>query len=412
MHFHFSLYSSILLIFFSQGVVFSFLLVKKSWTRPCNPSMWLGIFVFLCTLYLIPWMLGFAGWYSLLPYRDILFYIPFQQLFFIGPAIYFYTKSLLNPSFKFLRKDWIHLIPGLVYIVYRLIVFSVDKIILGQYYFYENGRDKNLDTWYQMAGFVSMLIYFLLCLRYYADYKKIIFQTLSYADTVLFGWVRRYLITFLIMQVLWLVFFLFYPDWGNFKEKWWYYLTFSSLIYYIAITGYTNNLKSVTSFKSSVLGPDHVKFLDTEIYTHEIQNGRQLELESIINHTENESLEHWKIRILNLIETEKVFLNPNLTLMDMANLLNTNQTLVSKMINQGFRMNFNDFINEFRVKDVIEAFHQGKYKKHTLLGISFDSGFNSKTSFNRSFKKHTGLSPKEYLSKLKETPREPVGGNG
>lgn len=88
MHFHFSLYSSILLIFFSQGVVFSFLLVKKSWIKPCNPSMWLGIFVFLCTLYLIPWMLGFAGWYSLLPYRDILFYIPFQQLFFIGPAIY------------------------------------------------------------------------------------------------------------------------------------------------------------------------------------------------------------------------------------------------------------------------------------------------------------------------------------
>ncbi len=137
-----------------------------------------------------------------------------------------------------------------------------------------------------------------------------------------------------------------------------------------------------------------------------------MKLESIFNHTENESLEHWKSRILDLIETEKVFLNPNLTLMDMANLLNTNQTLVSKMINQGFRMNFNDFINEFRVKDVIEAFHQGKYKKHTLLGISFDSGFNSKTSFNRSFKKHTGLSPKEYLSKLKETPQEPVGGNG
>jgi hypothetical protein len=92
MHFHFSFYSSILLIFFSQGLALSFLLFKKGILQASKPSNWLGFFIFLCTIYLLPWMLGFAGWYSLQPYRDIMFYIPFQQLFLIGPVIYFYTQ--------------------------------------------------------------------------------------------------------------------------------------------------------------------------------------------------------------------------------------------------------------------------------------------------------------------------------
>lgn len=404
MHFHFSPYSSILLIFFSQGIIFSFLLAKKGITDSCNPCKWLSLFVFLCTLYLIPWMLGFAGWYSLLPYRDILFYIPFQQLFFIGPSIFFYTQSLLNPSFKFNVKDGIHLVPGLVYLLYRLIIFITDQVIFGQYYFYEDGRDKNLDTWYQMAGFVSMMVYFLLSLRYYGEYKKVIFQTLSYAETMLFDWVRKYLVLFLLMQVLWLVFFLFYPDWGNFKEKWWYYLAFSSLMYYIGLTGYTNNLKSVSPFMPSIFGNSEELFLEqTEI---EVPNTQEQKPENNKNQYDSEQVDVWRKKISDLVEKEKLYLDPTLTLPDVANQLGTNPTLISKMINQGFKMNFNDFINEYRVKDVILALQEGKYKKHNLLGISIDSGFNSKTSFNRSFKKYLGTSPKDYLSKLKQSDSE------
>ena len=63
-------------------------------------------------------------------------------------------------------------------------------------------------------------------------------------------------------------------------------------------------------------------------------------------------------------------------------------------------MNFNDFINNYRVEDVKKAFDKGEHKKTTLLGIAFDCGFNSKATFNRAFKKNTGISPKEYLKKV------------
>jgi hypothetical protein len=60
---------------------------------------WLGLF-FFCTRYITPLMVDFAGWYDNQPYRDFVFYFPFQHLFFIGPCMFFYVQSQLNTSFR------------------------------------------------------------------------------------------------------------------------------------------------------------------------------------------------------------------------------------------------------------------------------------------------------------------------
>jgi AraC-like DNA-binding protein len=111
------------------------------------------------------------------------------------------------------------------------------------------------------------------------------------------------------------------------------------------------------------------------------------------------NIENWKIKIQLLIEEKKIYTNANLTLSDIALLLKTNRNLVSAIINQGFKMNFNDFINSKRVEAVIEKIKNGEHIDNTLLGIAIDSGFNSKTTFNRAFKKHTLQTPKQYILK-------------
>ena len=63
-------------------------------------------------------------------------------------------------------------------------------------------------------------------------------------------------------------------------------------------------------------------------------------------------------------------------------------------------MNFNDFINHYRIEAVKEKLNFGEHHKTTLLGIAFDCGFNSKATFNRAFKKSTSLSPKDYLKSI------------
>ena len=119
--------------------------------------------------------------------------------------------------------------------------------------------------------------------------------------------------------------------------------------------------------------------------------------QEVINQQE---IKIWKEKILQLIQEEKIYKNPKLTLFDVAKLLNTNTKTVSNSINSGFEMNFNDFINKYRIEAVKEKLKNGEHQKSTLLGIAFDCGFNSKATFNRAFKKNTSLSPKDYLKKL------------
>ena len=62
-------------------------------------------------------------------------------------------------------------------------------------------------------------------------------------------------------------------------------------------------------------------------------------------------------------------------------------------------LNFNDFVNEKRVASVIQMMEKGEHANLNLLGIGLDCGFNSKATFNRAFKKYTGLTPNQYIAK-------------
>lgn len=401
MLFQFGFYSSLLLISFSQGIIYSILLFTKAIKTGDKSNYWLSLFVFLCSLYIAPWMLGFAGWYDNQPYRDILFYVPFQHLFLVGPIIFFYTQSLLNPSFQFSKKETIHLIPGLLYIMYIVAIWIYDQFIFGNYYFYQNGMDKDFDDWYQKLGLISMIVYFILSLSYYNVYKKLMFQVVSYADSILFKWINTYLIAFLVMLLLPVVFDIIgflYPEMKSYQGSWWFYLFFSIVMYYIAITGYSNPINSTIPFKMSFFDKNQILLLD-ENHTNELETFIDIDQETFDKIISPE-IELWKSKIETLIQEEKLFENPELTLTDVAKKLETNAAVISKTINQGFQMNFNDCINNYRIEAVKNRFTNGEHKKSTLLGIAFDSGFNSKATFNRAFKKNTGKTPKEFIETL------------
>lgn len=387
-HFGFGPKSSILLIFFFNGLVFTFLLFRKYIRDNHQPSKWLGFFILLCCLYICPFMLGYAGWYSIRIYREILFFIPFQQLFLIGPVIFFYTQSLLNKDFSLTRKDVTHFLPAILYMGYTLVVFVTDKLVLDEFYFYADGRDKDLAFWYQMAGLISMLFYLLISLRYYMGYRRIIYQEVSFADTILFTWIQHFLIAFSIILVLRVLFFVLNPEWGEFGSKFWYYLCFSVLFYYIALSGYSNTVRTAIAFDSDLLTGPRLVPEAKEPDMRETQNAEQV----------IPDLDDRKAEILALIKSQQIYTNPRLTLVDVAEALHTNRNVVSSVINQGFEMNFNDFINAQRIEAVIEKFEAGEHNSISLLGIALECGFNSKTTFNRAFKKQMGLTPREFIA--------------
>ena len=101
------------------------------------------------------------------------------------------------------------------------------------------------------------------------------------------------------------------------------------------------------------------------------------------------------------MKVNRFYLDAELSLNSLAKELGISIHELSRIINTGLRKNFNDFVNEFRIQDVARKMKDPAYDRITLLGIAYDCGFNSKTTFNRAFKQIIGKSPVEYKAELK-----------
>ncbi len=96
------------------------------------------------------------------------------------------------------------------------------------------------------------------------------------------------------------------------------------------------------------------------------------------------------------MRTEKPYLNGDLTINELSEELEIPRHHISQVINSRCGMNFYAYVNSFRMADVIERLNDDNFRDYSLLRIAFDSGFNTKSAFNRIFKENTGLTPSEY----------------
>ncbi|MFN3852702.1 MAG: helix-turn-helix domain-containing protein [Spirosomataceae bacterium] len=221
-------------------------------------------------------------------------------------------------------------------------------------------------------------------LKLYNSYKNLAYETISFADSVTFSWIQRFLIAFLMILILRGLHFVINPEWNQFGNKFWYYLCFSVLFYYISINGYINSVRSQVPLQKSV-----------EVFTDEYPENNPSE-----NQDTTAQLDELKKQIETIIIQQELFINPTLTLQELADKTGLHPKKLSFVINQGFGMNFNDFVNYYRTQAVISKLKSGEHNLFTLLGIAYECGFNSKSTFNRAFKKQTSITPKEYLSKM------------
>ncbi len=98
-----------------------------------------------------------------------------------------------------------------------------------------------------------------------------------------------------------------------------------------------------------------------------------------------------------LMEKEKLYLNPNLSLKEVADRLHTNTKYLSQVVNHHTGSNFQHFINTYRVKEVKENLANDEYQNLTLFGIALQSGFKNKSTFYKVFKEISGQTPKEFI---------------
>ena len=101
-------------------------------------------------------------------------------------------------------------------------------------------------------------------------------------------------------------------------------------------------------------------------------------------------------KLISYMETEKPYLNPSLSLRNLADQMGMNSRELSIIINQKLNQHFFDFVNGYRIKEAMNILVDPAKKGETVLEILYEVGFNSKSSFNTAFKKHTGKTPTEF----------------
>lgn len=108
-------------------------------------------------------------------------------------------------------------------------------------------------------------------------------------------------------------------------------------------------------------------------------------------------IEHYKTTILSLMKNEECFLDTTLSLRTLADKIDIHPNHLSWLLNASFKKNFNDFINTYRLEYFKTIALKPEFKHITILGLAYDSGFNSKSVFNTFFKKMEGVTPSKWL---------------
>ena len=391
MLFEFNLYSCLPLLFFFHILVYCTLFFLRSFKQSDYAARLMGWFLLVAALLITPFMTGFAGWYDNQPYRDILFFTPFVHNLAIGPLLYFYIRAIFNYNFRIKGKLWLHLVPAMAYLFIHSGLSLTDIFYFNTYTLTNEYEDPDFANWYTVLSTFSIFIYLFLSIRYYNQYKRYTIFTTSFADQANLKWLQNFLFAFAllsIMPVIRIVLsnFSFYERLRYFGP-WYYYIGFAIVVYYIAINAYNTMHPALRKiqFEPRLL-------FDLDTITQESN------LHKTLSQVPDQKADLIKNELVLLMETQLLFERPDLTLNEVAKKLGTNTVVLSRVVNQQFELNFNDYINQYRVNAVIKRIALPEFKNQTLLAIAFDAGFNSKATFNRAFKKFTDKNPKEFLS--------------
>jgi AraC-like DNA-binding protein len=101
------------------------------------------------------------------------------------------------------------------------------------------------------------------------------------------------------------------------------------------------------------------------------------------------------------METDKPYLNSDLNISEMAHKLSVPSHLISQVLSQGFQLNFYHYVNRYRIEESKRILAE-KGDEKTVLEILYETGFNSKSTFNRIFKQYTGVNPTEFVNSQKD----------
>lgn len=298
--------------------------------------------------------------------------------FLFGTLLYFYAKFLTAENLKLSKRDLLHFLPFALYLgwlvsFYRLSgdiklrilqkILAVEKLEMPWPYFI-----------FFLLQISHMLVYTWLTLRLLKAHSQSVKGNGISLEKISVNWLRRLAIgfgSFVLLTLLYVIWLQLGFPYSRAVDA----LVLIAMAGQIYIIGYMT-LRQPEIFSGNLA----------------LKNAPKYEKSALTP----ARAETYLTRLLHAIETEKLFINSDLRLQDLAQKLDIPTHHLSQIINEKLGQNFFDFLNQYRVEEAKKYLIDPAKQPYTILSIALEVGFNNKASFNTAFKKHTGMTPSHF----------------
>ena len=348
-----------------QGFFLSYLLWQKKHTNREAIRFFIALLLTLSILMLLRVVYQPAFFKK---FAEIIL-LPDVILFLTGPFIYLFTRALLRLEPLRGARLYLHFLPAIVHV---LVVNSFLGLHLKGFLHYLDMRQVLLSfNLIEAAAMLSLGVYTGLAMRTYLQYREAFYQ--KYSAPFVGRFLRSFFITSFVLLAFWLAGFVVKivrgkPDYAVYTLFW-------------------------------VLTVVAIYFLAYKIWsTPAILDLPVLQDDAETNADDDPVPESELSALTQFMETEKPYLNADIRIGELADALQMPKHQLSRIINQGFGQNFFDFVNGYRIRAFIDARNGPRLRHLNTLELAYMSGFNSKSAFNRAFRKETGRNPREYFT--------------
>ena len=300
--------------------------------------------------------------------------LPMQFLLALGPLIYFYVLKITRPKYTLTWRDLLHFAPLLL--EQAVFALEIKESIGNGTATYTTHVYQQLNPVLQLFIFISLISYLRVCDKLIQIFYRRLQPVLMDRPLLEFRWLRRLLGATALLSLLWI--FCASVDYFGYRSQlgiqvyYTFYIFFIVIIIWTAAAAFLRPQAAVMAQPPAPLKPP----VPVELRAKGV----------------------WLKRAM---EANLYYQDPELSLSSLAEKLSIPPHELSKLINTVFKKGFNDFVNEYRIRDVVFKMQNPAYDNITLLGIAYEAGFNSKRTFNRVFKEMTGKTPVEFKNDLK-----------
>ncbi|MCD0478870.1 helix-turn-helix transcriptional regulator [Chryseobacterium sp. LC2016-29] len=294
----------------------------------------------------------------------------------VMPLFYLYVNAVCYSDFTLKRKHLLHLIPFIV----------VNLILVPRLYLAEGAAKEDFFKvmWsspemfvYQIIGELQYFFYIVGVFLVLKKYKKIYLENYTNPNTLLYKWLSQLAVIFLVIHA-----FIILKNIVRYTQD-------RDLFIWLNIVAGTVFLLVACWFILKALNhPELFRRIDSTLQPTK-DFAETLETENKTDETKSFQIEQLK----NFMVEKEPFLNPSLTIQELADQVNIPVRELSVLINHHLNQHFFDFVNEYRIKKAMTILKDPTKKEYTVLEILYEVGFNSKSSFHTSFKKYTNQTP-------------------